>query len=240
MVGYKSDSPADGPLVFVDIDNTLLSGAVVFLFALEARRQKMLTLSDVIPAIFEQRHFRRQGESDLRIAGIQERALSLIRGHSDEEFTRVAEATWSRRITKRLFPEVVELLDAHTARGDRVFVLSASPQRLVDVIARELGLAGGMGTRLEMRNGVFTGELEGTLLRGPEKLVAATKRANELGEPLEQASAYADSMADLPLLEAVGHPCAVNPDQALHREAVRRGWPIVWPRATHRYRRLRT
>jgi len=235
-----SKQKASTPLVFVDIDNTLLPGAAVFLFAIEAWRNKLLTFSDVVPAMWEQRHFKRRGESDHRVASIQERALSLIRGHRVEEFDRVARLTFERRIGKRLFPEVVEVLHKHLDAGHKVFLISASPQGLVDVIAEKLGLTGGVGTELDVRDGVFTGELRGSLLRGDGKRLAARALAQTHGAELAQCYALADSMADLSLLESVGHPIAINPDQSLQKEALTRGWPVIWPQGTHRYRRLRT
>jgi len=243
MVGDKSKRSKgnpSAPLVFVDIDNTLLPGAAVFLFALEAWRNKLLTFSDVVPAMFEQRHFKRRGESDHRVASIQERALSLIRGHRVEEFDRVARLTFERRISKRLFPEVIEVLRKHLDAGHKVFLISASPQGLVDVISEKLGLAGGVGTQLDVKDGVFTGELRGSLLRGDGKRLAALALAQTHGAHLAQCYALADSVADLSLLESVGHPRAINPDQALQKEALARDWPIIWPQGTHRYRRLRT
>jgi len=236
----RSKQKASTPLVFVDIDNTLLAGAAVFLFAIEAWRNKLLTFSDVVPAMLEQRHFKRRGESDHRVASIQERALSLIRGHRVEEFDRVARLTFERRISKRLFPEVIEVLDKHLDAGHKVFLISASPQGLVDVIAEKLGLNGGVGTQLDVKDGVFTGELRGRLLRGDGKRLAARALAETHSAELVECYALADSMADLSLLESVGHPMAINPDQALQKEALTRGWPVIWPKGTHRYRRLRT
>jgi HAD superfamily hydrolase (TIGR01490 family) len=243
MAGDKSKSSGSttpAALVFVDIDNTLLPGAVVFLFAVEAWRNGLLRFSEVVPAMFEQRHFKRRGESDHRVASIQERALSLIHGHSEDEFERVARLTFDKRIRRRLFPEVTEVLTRHLEAGHEVFLISASPQGLVDVIAQKLGLTGGVGTQLETADGVFTGRLEGSLLRGDGKREAALSLSRSHGVALDQCYAMADSMADLSLLESVGHPMAVNPDQALHREAQSRGWPVVWPAGSHRYRRLRT
>jgi len=108
------------------------------------------------------------------------------------------------------------------------------------VIAEKLGLAGGVGTQLDVKDGVFTGELRGSLLRGDGKRLAALALAQTHGAHLAQCYALADSVADLSLLESVGHPRAINPDQALQKEALARDWPIIWPQGTHRYRRLRT
>lgn len=243
MVSDKSNgesSASSGDLVFVDIDNTLLPGAVVFLFAVEAWRQGFLTSRDVFPALFEQRHFRRRGETEERVARVQERALSLVRDHSVEQFEAVARATFHRRVKPRLFRDVVSLLHTHQAAGSEVHLVSASPQGLVDVIAENLGFEGGVGTALRVDTGVFTGELEGALLRGEHKAQAAVSLASRRDVDLDRCAAMSDSAADIPLLELVGQPLAVNPDPHLLREATRRDWPVLWPEGTHRYRRLRS
>lgn len=227
-------------VVFVDIDNTLLPGAVVFLFAVEAWRQGFLSFSDVMPALFEQRHFTRRGETDERVASVQARALSLVRGHSVEQFTNVARATFENRVRRRLFSDVTDILTNHQSQDRQIHIVSASPQGLVDIIADGLGFAGGTGTALDEQQGIFTGELAGPLLRGSHKAEAARRHAESLGASLADCFALSDSIADLPLLSMVGHATAVNPDQGLHREALRRGWDVVWPEGTHRYRRIRS
>lgn len=231
--------PADS-VVFSDIDNTVVLGASVYQFGWEAYEQGMIKWRDVIPALFDQRHFVRSGENERRMANTRERALALVKGHSVEDFARAAEATWQKRMRKRLFPEMVEILSAHRALGHDVFLASASPSKLVEVIAAGLELTGGLGTKLHVADNVFTGDLDGPLLHGTAKSDAVFGLASQRGVDLGRLVAYSDSIADLPLLEGVGYPVAVNPDRRLHHIAVERSWPIVWPKATARYQRHRT
>jgi HAD superfamily hydrolase (TIGR01490 family) len=230
--------PADA-VVFCDIDNTLVFGASVYQFGWEALRQGMIGWRDVVPALFDQRHFVRSGENETRMANTRERALALVKGQTPAAFSEVAQATWETRMRKRLFPEMVEILAQHRALGHEVYLASASPQDLVEVMAAGLGLTGGLGTELEISDGVFTGDLIGTLLHGETKSKAAFQLADTLNVPKERLVAYSDSIADLPLLEGVGHPVTVNPDRRLHHVAVERDWPVVWPAATARYQRHR-
>lgn len=238
-VTSDSTQRSTATLVFCDIDNTLVRGAVVFLFAVEAWRQGFLGFRDIAPAIAEQRRFVRRGEIEHRMPHIQQRALSLVKGHSEQRFLEVAEHTWHKRVQPRLFDEVVTSLRNHREAGHEVHLVSASPRPLVKVIADGLGLDGALGTELQVTDGVFAGELEGSMLRGVHKARAVISLAEHRRVDLTQCFALSDSIADAPMLEAVGNPTAVNPDSALHRLAEERGWPIVWPRGTTRYRRLR-
>jgi HAD superfamily hydrolase (TIGR01490 family) len=226
-------------VVFSDIDNTVVFGASVYHFGWEAFAQGFITWRDVVPALFDQRHFVRSGENEQRMANTQERAMALVKGRTIDEFIHVAKATWDTRMRKRLFPEVVSLLSEHRRLGHEVFLASASPRELVEVMAEGLGLSGGLGTDLHSTDRVFTGDLDGPLLHGEHKADAVFSMATTLGVGRDKLVAYSDSVADLPLLEGVAFPVAVNPDRGLHHIARERDWPIIWPNATERYRRHR-
>jgi len=233
-----AELPADA-VVFSDIDNTVVFGASVYHFGWEAYSQGLITWRDVIPALFDQRHFVRSGENEERMANIRQRALALVKGQTVDDFVRVAKATWDTRIRTRLFPEIVSMLWSHRERGHDVFLASASPRELVEVMAHGLGLTGGLGTELHVTEGVFTGDFDGPFLHGEQKAEAVFAMAESLGATRDRLVAYSDSIADLPLLEGVAHPVAVNPDRRLHHIAKERDWPIIWPEATARYRRHR-
>ena len=226
-------------VVFSDIDNTVVFGASVYHFGWEAFSQGFITWRDVIPALFDQRHFVRSGENEERMANTRARAMAFVKGHSVDDFMNVAKATWETRMRKRLFPEVVGVLSEHRRLGHDVFLASASPRELVEVMAEGMGLTGGIGTDLHVTDRVFTGDLDGPLLHGEHKAEAVFSMATSLGVDRARLVAYSDSVADLPLLEGVAFPVAVNPDRRLHHIAVERDWPIIWPEATARYRRYR-
>ena len=233
-----SELPPDA-VVFSDIDNTVVFGASVYHFGWEAYSQGLISWRDVIPALFDQRHFVRSGENEERMANTRERALALVKGQTVDAFTRVAKATWETRMRKRLFPEVVSVLSEHRRLGHDVFLASASPRELVEVMAEGLGLSGGLGTELHVTDNVFTGDFDGPLLHGDHKAEAVFAMAKSLGVDRDKLVAYSDSIADLPLLEGVAFPVAVNPDRRLHHIARDREWPIIWPEAAARYQRHR-
>jgi HAD superfamily hydrolase (TIGR01490 family) len=236
----KSPTPDTSPvLVFVDVDNTLVRGASIFMFAIEAWKSGFIRWHHVIPALFHQRSFIRQGETTKRVKSTRERAQSLVAGHSVVAFDKVGESAWRRSIAPKVFPDVLSRIQDHITRGHQVWLLTASPEALATIMARDLRLTGAIGTTLEIDDGRFTGEIVGELLHGPLKAEAARAHADALGADLSTCYAYSDSVADTPLLELVGHPVAVNPDPGLLAHATARGWPVFWPEGTNRHEKSR-
>jgi HAD superfamily hydrolase (TIGR01490 family) len=121
---------------------------------------------------------------------------------------------------------VVDLARRHLALGDEVWIVTASPQELSQILAARLGLTGGLGTRAEVSDGRYTGRILGGILHGEAKAAAVRAMASERGIDLSRSSAYSDSINDLPLLNAVGFPNAVTPDRDLARKSRREGWPV--------------
>ena len=231
----KNSKEQSSVMVFVDVDNTLVKGATIYMFGIEAWRSGFIRWHHVIPALFQQRYFIRKGETTKRLKSTRERAQSLVAGHQVADFEGVAEAAWRRSIAPKLFPEMMERLAWHKKQGHAVWLLTASPQGLAHVMARDLKLAGALGTQLEVVDGVFTGEIDGELLHGPLKAQAAHDHAQKHGVRLSDCFGYSDSAADIPLLDSVGHPVAVNPDHSLVAYATKKGWPVIWPASTNRH-----
>ena len=112
----------------------------------------------------------------------------------------------------RIWPGTRALAQLHLDQGQRVWLVTAAPIEIATIIARRLGLTGALGTVAEHVDGVYTGELVGEMLHGSAKAVAVQELAERFGLDLERCSAYSDSYNDLPMLSAVGDPCAINPD----------------------------
>ncbi len=142
----------------------------------------------------------------------------------------MATELYEHRLARRLWPQAVALARQHVAAGHEVWLVSAAPVELVRIIADSLGLTGALGTVSEVQHGRWTGRLGSPILHGPAKAVVGALSA-ERGIDLGASHSYSDSVNDRPLLEATGHPHAVNPDRALRRLARQGGWPI------HRHRR---
>jgi len=182
----------------------------------------------------------KKGESPQRITSTRERAQALVAGHSVAEFDRIAEVAWRRSIAPKVFPNVLKQLRHHQELGHQVWLLTASPQGLASVMARDLRLSGAFGTTLMEHDGRFTGEINGELLHGPLKEQQALAFAASVGANLKDCYAYSDSIADIPLLTVVGHPVAVNPDASLLKHATHHSWPILWPEGSKRHQASRS
>ena len=125
-----------------------------------------------------------------------------------------------------VYAEPLRLVEHHRARGERVFVVSATLQAIVEAIAGDLGFDGALGTICEVRDGRYTGRAL-RALHAEAKAACLKELAAREDLDLSACTAYSDSHTDLPFLDAVGHPVAVNPDRQLRRVAADRGWPVL-------------
>jgi HAD superfamily hydrolase (TIGR01490 family) len=219
---------SDKPIVaFFDVDNTLLRGASIFHIAKAARRRRLITPVDIVRFCWHQATFLFIGENQRQLASIKDRALELLGGHTESELIVLANEVFDRDIRPRLWPETVELTREHLRKGHEVWLITATPQLVAQVISDRLGLTGALGTLFEATDGVFTGKLDGEMLHGQRKAVAAAALAASRGADVADCWAYSDSRNDIPLLSLVGHRAVVNPDAGLTRHAKSQGWVIL-------------
>ena len=125
-----------------------------------------------------------------------------------------------------MYAEPLRLVEQHRERGDCVYIVSATLQEIVQAIADDLGFDGALGTVCEVRDGAYTGKAL-RALHAENKATCVRELAESRGFDLAECTAYSDSHTDIPFLEAVGKPVAVNPDRELRRVAAERGWPVV-------------
>jgi len=220
--------PADRPIIaFFDVDNTLLRGASIYRMGRGAWQRGYLRLRDILRFAWHQTRFVAVGENKKHMISFRQRALHLARGHSEAELTELAREVYQRDIEPHLWPETVELTQEHRSKGHQVWLVSATPVAMAEVIAGKLGLSGALGTVLESEGGRLTGEIVGELVHGERKAEVARDLAERLGAELADCWAYSDSSNDLPLLSLVGNRVVVNPDKALLRHAREHGWDVM-------------
>ena len=147
-------------------------------------------------------------------------------GHKVTDIISLSEEIFDETMADRVWEGTRELAQGHLRAGQRVWLVTATPVELATVISQRLGLTGALGTVAESADGVYTGRLVGGLLHGEAKAAAVASLAEREGLDLTRCSAYSDSSNDLPMLQLVGHPNAVNPDAELRAEARRQGWPV--------------
>jgi HAD superfamily hydrolase (TIGR01490 family) len=211
---------------FFDVDNTILRGSSSFLFGKSAFERKFFSRKDFWRFAVAQARFIWKGENNNKLASLKDRALSLVAGHRVRDLEELVDEVYDKHIKLKLWPETVRLAKDHIAEGREVWLVTAAPQELGDVISKRLGLTGAIGTKVERKNGILTGKLVGKPVHGPTKKTAIKKLAKNRHLSLRKSYAYSDSHNDLPMLTAVGHPVAVNPDKILTRYAKAADWPI--------------
>lgn len=217
------DAVTTGIALF-DLDRTLIPGSSVLALGRRLARDGVVSRRALAEAAVHDARFRRRGATDADAERLRTRALRAIAGLERSALREVVNRV-GREVARTASPGARMLLDRHRGAGDLCVVLSASPQELVEVVSDEMGASCGIGTRAMVVDGRLTGGLDGPFCYGAGKLARLRDRFGVLD--LRNAWAYADSASDLPLLEACGHPVAVNPDRALNRVAKANGWPIV-------------
>jgi HAD superfamily hydrolase (TIGR01490 family) len=219
--------PADpAAAAFFDVDNTIMRGASIFQLARGLYRREFFTLRDIARFAWQQARFVALGENLEHVQQIQARALSFVAGHSVAELRSVGEEVFDELMADKIWPGTHALARMHLDAGQRVWLVTASPVEVADVIATRLGLTGALGTVAEQVGGVYTGRLVGQPMHGAAKAQAVLALAHREGLDLSRCAAYSDSANDLPLLSLVGHPCAVNPDRRLRARADAEGWRV--------------
>jgi HAD superfamily hydrolase (TIGR01490 family) len=212
---------------FFDVDNTIIQGASLIHFARGLVARKYLKTSDLADFAWMQVKFRVTGrESSGDAAAGREKALSFIAGRKTSELVALGEEIYDELLADKIWPGTREMAHQHLEKGQQVWLVTATPVELAQVIADRLGLTGALGTVAESIDGVFTGRLVGDILHGPGKAHAVRALAVREGLSLDRCTAYSDSINDVPMLSQVGKAVAVNPDSDLRELARARGWDI--------------
>ena len=219
--------PAGSGAAFFDVDNTIMRGASAFHFAVGLARRNYFSGREIWGFGVKQLKFVMSGSEDLEdMASATEAALSFVEGRRVDEIVRLGEEVFDDIMVDKLIPGSLAIAQGHLDAGQQVWLVTATPVELATIIARRLGLTGALGTVAEVRNGVYTGRLQGSALHGLAKAEAIRALADAEGLDLERCSAYSDSSNDIPMLSIVGNPCAVNPDSALRAHAKEHDWKI--------------
>jgi HAD superfamily hydrolase (TIGR01490 family) len=212
---------------FFDLDKTVIARASLLAYGRTLRREGYISHRLALRAALGQLMFRAFGADDRRMTKVRESTLRVTRGWDQKRLRSLVEDTLHEVIEPIVYDEALDLIRTHRRAGRRVFLVSSSPAEIVDPLAAYLGADGAISTRAEVDKwGRYTGEVE-FYAYGPSKATAVRALAAEQRIDLDRSFAYSDSATDLPLLECVGHPVAVNPDRELRRAAAERGWEVL-------------
>jgi HAD superfamily hydrolase (TIGR01490 family) len=219
---------------FFDVDNTLVRGSTLYFLGRGMYQRGYFTKADISRFVVANLRFRMTGtEKKEVIDRFQKAATDFVGGHQVSDILKLGEEIYDEYVSPKLWERTCEIAREHLTRGEDVWLVTAAPQDMANIIAQRLGLTGAIGSKVIIEDGIYTGELDGKLLHGTEKAVAIQNLAEERGYKLEDCASYSDSHNDIPLLTAVGHPSAINPDALLRIKALAEGWPI------HDFRRAR-
>ena len=204
---------------FFDLDRTLMSGSSGAQFGRAAFRSGMVSRRQMTRWGFEHLKFRLRGATDHDTEELVEQIRALLGGVPERDLKRMVPDLLAG-ILPRIYPQMLAEVRSHQDAGRPAFIVSAASHGVVELLARVLDMEGGIGSRYEVdEHGRYTGELIGGLNYGELKIGPMRRFADDHDLDLDASWAYSDSVSDLPMLELVGHPIAVNPDTELARIA---------------------
>jgi HAD superfamily hydrolase (TIGR01490 family) len=212
---------------FFDLDKTLMAGSSGMQFARVAARGGVVSRRQLWSWGVEHLRYRLRGTTDEKTSEVLRVARDLITGVPAKTIERMGPEVMAA-ILPRVYPQMLEEVHAHQDAGRPTFIVSAAGNDVVESLAAVLGMEGGIGTRYEVdAEGNFTGRLDGPFVYGPGKVTAMAEFATRHDIDLAASYAYSDSLSDLPMLRAVGHPVAVNPDPPLAAIAKEERWQTL-------------
>jgi HAD superfamily hydrolase (TIGR01490 family) len=211
---------------FFDLDKTIIAKSSTLAFTKSLYRAGFLSGPTLAKAGVAQAYYRAFGADHDQLERIKDELANLTEGWDRNEVVALVEETVDEVVSPLVYAEALAIIDHHRKSGDRVVVISASPEEIVIPLCRYLGIEDVIATRSAIDDeGKYTGEIE-RYVYGPNKAQAMIEMADEAGIDLEQSYAYSDSVTDVPMLEAVGNPIVVNPDSELATIAEEKGWQV--------------
>ncbi len=204
-----------------------MQGSSAFQFGRAAFRAGLLSRRQLLADALANLRFRLRGSTDADTHALRDRISRSLAGTRVRDLERLGADVLSG-VLPRLYPQMLQVAYAHQDGGRRVYIVTAASQELAEMLARVLAFDGGIGSQFsEVKDGVYTGNPAGLFIYRSEKAEAITQLAQREGLDLASCYAYSDSESDLPMLRAVGHPVAVNPDRELLRVARAQGWEVL-------------
>lgn len=211
---------------FFDLDKTVIAKSSVLAFGRPFYREGLLSRRAIVKSAYAQVVFMLVGADEQKMEKLREAMLGLTRGWDQAHVAQIVRETLDEVVSPIIFAEALELFAEHHAAGREVVIVSSAPAEVVEPLAEYLGADRAIATRADLdEEGRYTGQLA-FYAYGPYKSEAVRELAARDDVDLANSYAYSDSVTDLPMLETVGHPVAVNPDRELARVARERGWEI--------------
>lgn len=217
-------SSKDRSAVFFDVDGTLVATTIVHYYVYFRRRR----MSPLLGRLWHAAYLAKCGYY-LVLDKIDRSRLNVVfyrsyAGLAADEIKNQMADCYREVMKPRRFEQVGDCVNAHRGAGRRIVLVTGSIDFIVQPLAEELSVDDVLAPSLVEMNGRFTGELNGPPIGEQEKARRICAFADQYDIDLSRSHAYGDSIADLPMLETVGHPHAVNPDRTLASIVAARGW----------------
>ncbi|MER7537381.1 HAD family hydrolase [Streptomyces sp. NPDC057027] len=227
MLGLVENHSLPRTAAFFDLDKTVIAKSSTLTFSKSFYRGGLISRRAALRTAYIQFVFLAGGADHDQMERMREYLSALCKGWNVAQVKELVAETLHDLIDPIIYDEAASLIEEHHAAGRDVVIVSTSGAEVVEPIGEMLGADRVVATRMVVgEDGCFTGEVE-YYAYGPTKAEAVRELAESEGYDLSRCYAYSDSATDIPMLEAVGHPYAVNPDRTLRREAVAREWPVL-------------
>ena len=211
---------------FFDLDKTIVSRSSSLALSRPLYRAGMVSRGQLLRGAYAQLVYLLVGADERKMERLKEGMLQLTKGWDRGQVERLVQDALLEVIDPYVYEEALDLIAEHRAAGRRIFIVSSSPEEVVRPLARHFGVTGVIATRAQVgADNRYTGELE-FYAYGAQKAEAIQQLARRYRLDLAGSYAYSDSVTDLPMLEAVGHPVAVNADKELRHVAEEIAWEI--------------
>ena len=211
---------------YFDLDKTVLATSTTFALGSPMRRSGLISTTALARGLVAQLPYLLMGADEDQTTRLMDQLAQLSAGLERSKLMELVREALTTSIESAVYSEALDLIEAHHRAGHDVIIVSASIEEMVGPVAELVGADRAVATRMEVdEEGRFTGLIERSLLHGA-KVEALHEDAAAYGIDLSRSWAYSDSISDRPMLEAVGHPVAVNPDRELRRLATQEKWPV--------------
>ncbi len=211
---------------FFDLDKTIIAKSSTLAFGKPFYQGGLINRRTVLRSAYAQFVFALAGADEDQMDRMRDYLTAMCAGWDVQQIRDIVNETLHEIIDPLVYNEAVDLITQHKAAGRDVVIISSSGDEVVRPIGEMVGADHVIATRMVVAEGRYTGEIE-FYAYGPHKAAGLRALADERGYDLSECYAYSDSITDQPMLEAVGHPYAVNPDRALRKVAIEQGWAVL-------------
>ena len=215
-----------GPILAIfDLDKTIIDTSASMAYGRPMAERGLIGTPEVLRMMALLGNYMLTTHTEQNMNATKDALLGMIRDREESALRDVAQDALQEVITPYIYAEARELITKHREQGHHVAIVTASPSVIVEPIVKELGADLLIATELEVKDGLFTGQVT-HFNKGQAKVDKIQQLAAEHGYDLDGSFAYSDSFTDLPMLQLVGNPHAVNPDRPLRKYATENDWPI--------------